>query len=101
MVFDSSQVKWMSVLMGFILYVLVLACVWTLRLPSKKRDDIADYHEWRGRQDDPNASYQEYFASDAGPRKPLSRWEKAIIVTALAALALYFALVRWKALYEY
>jgi hypothetical protein len=101
MFLDASQIKWMSVLMGFILYLLVLAWIWLFRFPRKKHDDLASYHEWRLHQDDPHASYQQYFNSDSGPKTPLTRWEQTIVATVLGALALYFALVHWSVLREF
>jgi hypothetical protein len=86
--------------MGLILYLIVLAWIWLLRFPKQKRDDLSSYYEWRQYEDDPYASYQQYFNSDSGPKAPLTRWEKTAIVTTLAVLILYFALWRWKALHD-
>lgn len=100
MIFELDKVRWISVLMGLLLYVVVLGWIWLLSPRRRRQDNSEAYHAWRALQDDPHASFQEYFNSEEGPRSPLSLWDKTWLTTAVAALVLVLALQRWGALHD-
>jgi hypothetical protein len=97
MSFDLSKVNTVAVAIGAASWGAALGAVWL-----RPRKDAASHRErdfivWKNLNRDPNASFGEFLASEQAPRVYLSRVELSTVFTAMALLALFFALRYWGA----
>src|SRR5262245_59880156 len=99
MFFDASRIDFVALGLGFLVWMLALAVIWRpgrRPLPQDKTDAFLD---WKKHHDLPHASFDDFLASGDGPKRPMSRNEQSIVLTLVALMVFYFAMVRWGALY--
>jgi hypothetical protein len=97
MSFSLAQVNTVAVGIGAAIWVAAVGAIWLLprRDPALHREE--DFLVWKNLNRKPSASFSEFLASEQAPRAYLSRVELSVAVTAVALLALFFALRHWGA----
>jgi len=97
MSFDPSQVDTVAIAVGAAVWAAMLGAVWL-----RPRKDAAscreeDFASWKNLNGLPNASFDEFLASEQAPGAYLSRLELSATITAMALLTLFYALRHWAA----
>ena len=98
MEFLPHKVDLISLGLGLAIWILVLLLVWWPRPPSSEAESAASYLQWTRIHGMSRMSYQDYINSGEAGGKPLTKVEKTIVVTLIAALVLLVALSRWGAI---
>jgi len=95
MSFNISQVNTAAVIVGAIGWAASLGAIWLL--PRKDLTSLReqDFMVWKNLNQNPNASFGEFLASEQAPRVYLSRVELSAAATAIALLALVLASYEW------
>jgi hypothetical protein len=92
---DISRIDLLFVGLGVTAWAVALAVIWFRRTDDPRIHREGDFLQWKHLENRPHATFAEFLASEQASRSYLSKPEKSIVATLLAALALYSALRNW------